>query len=446
MTERAVATVTERAVATVTERGTTGGSLISPLRHRRFRLLWLGTSASLLGDGVYLVALAWQAYSLSPRPQALALLGVCATVPQLLALLGGGIMSDRLERRRILLAADAVRFVAVGVVAVLVLAGQARLWHLVILSVVYGLGAGVAAPAFDAIVPDLVPAGDLEQANALEQFLRPAMLRLAGPAVGGLLIAAVGVGWGLTLDALSFLVSAGCLLQMRLAGGARARASSSAEPSLLSDALTGARYVAGQVWLWGTFASAAVAYLMFIGPTEVLLPYIVRRTLGGTAADFGLILAAGGIGALAAAAVVGAIGLPRRQLTFMYVTWTVATFAVAGYGLAHAGWQLMVICMLINGLEAAGTVAWATTKQRLVPAGLLGRVSSLDWFISIAGLPVSYALTAPAAALFGVRATLIGAGLVGGACTLAALFLPGMRDVDGALQRPPAPAPEQQLV
>ena len=123
-----------------------GGSLFSPLRHRGFRLLWVGMSISLLGDGVYLVALAWQAYALSPKPQALAILGICVTVPQLLALLGGGVLSDRAERRRILLVSDVVRFAAVAVVAALVLGGQARMWHLVVVSVVYGLGAGIAAP------------------------------------------------------------------------------------------------------------------------------------------------------------------------------------------------------------------------------------------------------------------------------------------------------------
>ncbi|MDP9226505.1 MAG: MFS transporter [Actinomycetota bacterium] len=430
----------------MTDRPKAGGSLFAPLRHRDFRLLWLGMSVSLLGDGAYLVALAWQAYALSPNPQALAVLGICATVPQLLALLGGGILSDRVQRRRILLIADAVRFVAVAVVAVLVLVGEVRMWHLVAVSIVYGLGAGVAAPAFDAIVPDLVPDGDLEQANALEQFLRPGMLRLAGPALGGLLIAALGVGWGLALNALSFLISAGCLVLMRHPAKAPTHPPMSDSQSLLSDVRAGARYVISHVWLWGTFASAAVAYLMFIGPTEVLLPYIVRETLHGTAADFGIILAAGGVGALAAAVILGAVGLPRRQLSFMYVSWCLATLAVAGYGLAQAGWQLMVICMLINGLEAAGTVAWATTKQRLIPGELLGRVSSLDWFISIAGLPLSYALTAPIAALIGVRATLISAGLIGAGCTLAALFLPGMRKVDGALTTRPAVAVEYQPV
>ena len=409
-----------------------------------FRLLWLGTAVSLLGDGVYLVALAWQAYSLSPHPQSLAILGVCATVPQLLALLGGGLLSDRMDRRHILLAADAVRFLAVGAVAILALAGHARMWHLIVLSVVYGLGAGVAAPAFDALVPQLVPDTDLERANALEQFLRPAALRLGGPALGGFLIAAVGVGYGLAVDAASFLVSAVCIVTMGGCAAAPLTATRSAEQSLWADARTGARYVAGHVWLWGTFASAAVAYLMFIGPTEVLLPYLVRETMHGSATDFGVILAAGGTGALAAAAVVGATGLPRRQLSFMYVTWSTATLAVAGYAYARTGWELMAVCMVINGLEAAGTIAWATTKQRLVPGELMGRVSSLDWFISIAGLPLSYALTAPAAAIFGVRATFTGAGVIGAACTLAALFLPGMRDVDGALATPSTSAPKYE--
>ena len=325
----------------------------------------------------------------------------------MLALLGGGILSDRVDRQLILLGADAVRFAAIGVVAALELVGQARMWHLVAISVIYGFGAGIAAPAFDAIVPDLVPKADLEQANALEQFIRPAMVRLAGPAVGGLLIAGVGVGWGLALDAASFLVSAICIVLMREAIQADRSVPTLDDWSLLADARAGARYVASQVWLWGTFASAAVAYLMVIGPTEVLLPYIVRETMHGSAADFGIILAAGGVGALVAAATMSAVGLPRRQLTFMYVSWGTAAIAVAGYGLAQSRWQLMVICLIINALEAAGTVAWATTKQRLIPTELLGRASSLDWFISIAGLPLSFALTAPVAALIGVRTTLL---------------------------------------
>lgn len=408
-------------------------SLLAPLRHRDFRLLWVGASASLAGDGVYLIALAWQAYTLSRSPTGLAMLGVAATVPQLLALLGSGILSDRVDRRRILLGADIVRFVVVLIVAVIVMSGQARMWQLAVLSVVYGLGAGVAAPAFDAIIPDLVPAEDLQQANALDQFLRPAMLRLGGPALGGVLIAVNGAGTAFLFDAMTFLISALCI--WRMTAGTRAIDSSgpSEDPSLWADAVAGVRFVRSRTWLWGTLASATVAYLLFMGPTEVLLPYVVREVLHGSARDLGIILGAGGVGAIAAALIVGKVGLPRRQLTFMYVCWAVAALAVAGFGLATAGWQLMIFSLVINGLEAAGTVAWATTKQRLVPAEMLGRVSSLDWFISIAGLPVSYALTAPIAALIGAQGTFIAAGVLCAAVTLGALFLPHMRDADGAL-------------
>lgn len=406
-------------------------SLLTPLRHRDFRLLWIGACASLAGDGVYLIALAWQAYTLSHTPTALAMLGVCATVPQLLALLGSGILSDRVDRRLILLGADVLRFAVVFVVAALVLSGQTRMWQLAVLSVVYGLGAGVAAPAFDAIIPDLVPDQDIQQANALDQFLRPAMLRLGGPALGGVLIAVHGAGTAFLFDALTFLVSALCV--WRMSARPRAVDPPGDGPSMLADAMAGVRFVRSRTWLWGTLGSATVAYLLFMGPTEVLLPYLVKVVLHGSAGDLGVILGAGGVGAIAAALIVGRLGLPRRQLTFMYLTWTLAALAVAGYGLATAGWQLMIFAVLINALEAAGTVAWATTKQLLVPAEMLGRVSSLDWFVSIAGLPVSYALTAPVAALIGAQMTFIAAGVLSAAVTLAALFLPHMREADGAL-------------
>ncbi|HEY5248244.1 MAG TPA: MFS transporter [Dermatophilaceae bacterium] len=419
-------------------------SLLTPLRHRDFRLLWIGACASLAGDGVYLIALAWQAYTLSHTPTALAMLGVCATVPQLLALLGSGILSDRVERRRILLGADVIRFVAVLIVAVLVMSGQTHMWQLAVLSVVYGLGAGVAAPAFDAIIPDLVPNQDLQQANALDQFLRPAMLRLGGPALGGVLIAIHGAGTAFLFDALTFLVSAVCVWLMGASPRAVALSDLSEGPSLLADALAGVRFVKSRTWLWGTLASTTMAYLLFMGPTEVLLPYVVKEVLHGTASDFGVILGAGGVGAIAAAFIVGQMGLPRCQLTFMYLCWTVASLAVAGYGLARSGWQLMMICLVLNGLEAVGTVAWATTRQLLVPAEMLGRVSSLEWFASIAGLPVSYALTAPVAALIGAQTTFIAAGVLSGGVTLAALFLPHMRDADGALTAAQQPTPQGQ--
>jgi hypothetical protein len=176
----------------------------------------------------------------------------------------------------------------------------------------------------------------------------------------------------------------------------------------------------------------------------VLLPFVVRNDMHGSAADLGLIFAVGGIGAMSAAIVMGNRQMPRRNMTFIYVVWTVSTIAIAGYGLARFPWQAMAACFAFNALEGAGTIVWATTKGRLVPSRLLGRVSSFDWFISIALVPVSYAFTGPIAEAFGAQETLVGAALLGGAITLAFLFLPGMRDIErsGALVGTPIDATE----
>ncbi len=420
--------------------GFSRSGLLAPLRRRDFRLLWSGQAASLLGDGVFTVAMAWQVYALSNAPTALSVVGIAMTVPTIVLLLVGGVVTDRVDRRRVLIGADVVRGLTVAALAVLALTGALELWQMIVLVAVYGAGSAFFSPAFEAIVPDLLPATELAQANALDQVVRPIAFRLIGPALGGWLIASLGSGTAFALDAATFAAST---LAVALV---RPRPRAVAGEPLLRDLRQGLAFVRAQVWLWGTLASAAVAYLVFMGPAEVLLPYLVKNGLHGSAGDLGLVLAGGGVGAVAAAIATGLRGYPRRPMTMIYVVWTLATLALAGYGLAHAAWQLVLACLVFNALETAGTVVWATTKQRRVPGALLGRVSSLDWLISIGLLPLSLALTGPVSAALGVRATLVGAGVVGAAVTLAALFLPGMREGEGATaagnEAAPVPLPQ----
>jgi DHA3 family tetracycline resistance protein-like MFS transporter len=444
-----------------------GLGVLEPLRVRDFRLLWAGMTVSLLGDGMFMVAIAWQVYLLSDAPTALSAVGLAMSLSQVVFLLLGGVASDRWDRRRVMLSADLVRAGVIGFLGLLALTGRLQLWHVVVLATLYGIGAGFFGPAFDAIVPDLVPTDVLARANSLDQILRPVALRLAGPALGGWLIGAWGAGGAFLLDAASFLVSAAMLARMapqrrhaacpappgetwashysRFEQGDAHIPVGSATPapaSALREIREGLGYVRQHVWLWGTFLAAAFAYLLFVGPTEVLLPFVVKNELGGSASDLGLVFAVGGLGAIAGALIVGHRGQPRRHISFMYLTWSLATLAVAGYGLATRNWHLMLASLAFNALEAAGTVVWATTKHRLVPAALLGRVSSLDWFISIGLLPVSFAVTGPVAAAIGARATLIGAGLLGAAVTLAFLLLPGMRAIER--DQPPTGKPREQ--
>jgi transmembrane secretion effector len=429
------------------------GRVLAPLRERNFALLWAGMTVSLLGDGVLLIALAWKVYELSNTPAAMAVVGVAMTVPHVAFLLAGGVASDRFDRRRLMIASDAVRGGAVAVLGVLAVAGQLRLWQILPLVALYGGATAFFGPAFDALVPDVVAADQLTQANAVEQFIRPAAHRLAGPALGGLLIAAGGSGFAFLFDAATFAVSMACLVRVRphavaaVAGldekvgpeeDAHAGTLAGAFADAAADIGEGFRFVRANPWLWATLLAAAFAYLLFTGPVEVLLPYLVKNELGGGPGTLGLVLAAGGLGAIGAALAVGRLGAPKRCMTFVYVAWTVSTLALVGYGLAHAAWQAMVVCVVFNALETAGTVVWLTTKQRLVPRHLLGRVSSFDWFISTGLVPLSFAVVAPVTAAIGARSTFLLAGGLGAAVTLAFLFVPGVRAVD--LSAGPEPA------
>jgi len=268
---------------------------------------------------------------------------------------------------------------------------------------------------------------------------------MLGPAAGGWLIAAWGAGGAFLIDAVTFAISIACVMLIRSHPADRA----SDEPSTAwHEIREGFRFVRSRTWLWGTLLAATLAYLIFWGPSEVLLPFVVKNHMRGSAADLGMILALGGVGAMFAAIVMGNREVPRRHITFMYGVWTLSTLAVAGYGIASFTWQLMVASFVFNALEGAGTIVWATTKGRLVPERLLGRVSSFDWFISIGLVPVSFALTGPVAAVFGARTTLVGAGMLGGIVTLGFLFIPGMRDVErsGELARSSVDEEEPELV
>ncbi len=409
--------------------------VLAPLAYRDFRLLWVGMCVSLVGDGLFVVALTWQVYSLSDAPAALATVLGAMTVPTIVCLLLGGAVSDRFDRRRVMLCADCVRAIALGSLAALSVAGDLRLWHLFLIGAAYGTATAFFDPCFDAIVPDLLPNDWLPQANSLDQLVRPIALRMLGPALGGVLVASLGAGVAFGLDAASFLLSAAALLAIR----SPQRAAVPEDESIVKQIAVGLRYVRNHTWLWVTFASAAAAYLLFIGPTEVLVPFLVKNELRGGAGDLGLVFATGGFGSLLVALVAGQRGLPRRLITCAYVTWTLATLAVIGYGIANALWGLMLTSLVFNSLETFGTIAWSTVKQRHVPSALLGRVSSLDWLISIGLLPLSFAMAGPVSALIGVRLTLIAGGALGAAVTFAALFAPHVRDVDELDSESPPP-------
>jgi MFS family permease len=403
--------------------------LIGPLRERDFALFWAGTLVSLLGDGIYLVALPFAVLDLGGGAGSLSLVGLAWSLGMVGFLLLGGLAADRYDKRRQLLIADAVRLVAVGALGGLSLGGVLELWHLVALGFVFGAGEGLSGPAMGAIVPELVPADFLVQANALQSSLRPIALRLAGPALGGLVVALVDTGGALIVDAGTFAASIVCLLAM--SGRAPVRAEGYVAEPLRDQLREAARFVRGETWLWATLVMAALSLLFFLGPTEVLVPIRIDDELGGGAGDFGLVLAAGGVGATVGTFALGHLGMPRKEVTWLYWLWGIAGFALCGYALANAVWQLVVASVLFGLFSGAGNPIWSTLMQVRVPVALRGRVSSLDWLVSVGLTPVSFALTGPVAAAAGAANVLLFAGLATGGATILMLYLvPGLRERD----------------
>lgn len=392
-------------------------ALLTPLRERDFALLSAGMTASMLADGIFLVAMAWQVYDLSESTSSLSLVSLAWSLGMVGCLLLGGLASDRLERRRLMIAADVARLVAVGVMGTLAITGHLRLYEIAILAFTYGCAEAFFGPAFGALIPQLVPAEVLVQANALQETVRPITQRLAGPAIGGVLVAAFGAGSTLLVAGGAFVASATCIAFI----SPRPGVSEKSGLSMRADLKEGIAFVRAHTWLWGTLLMASVSILAFWGPVEVLLPYLIRHELDRPASDFGLVLAASGVGGVLGAMTMSR-GLPRRRMRALCLVWGYGLLPISAYSLANATWQLAVLAVVFGFAMSVGAVIWSMLMQTRVPTEMLGRVTALDWFVSIGLLPISFALVGPISNAVGARATLAGAGIVGAAATLGMFY------------------------
>jgi MFS family permease len=419
-----------------------------PLRHRDWRLLAVGSVVSYLGDGFLLVAIALQVFAISRNdPAAMGLVGLAWFGSAALTYLLGGYISDRFERRQVMIAADVIRALVIGLMGLLGVSGHLRLWHVVVLGLCFGVGNALFNPASTAIVPDLLPGEDLPKANAFLGFVRPAMLYLAGPALGGFVVAASGKpGVALLVDAATFVFSALMLALIRTRPAAQAGAGTSRQ--LLVEVREGLSFICKHSWCWAYMLGLGLSMLAWYGPVQVLLPYTLKVDLGlgqaGAARQFGLILAFGGLGSMVVAALVGQRkDLPRRFVTVMFLAEAVGVFALGVYGLMSRPWQAMIAALVANGLFVLSQIYWTTMLQRLVPRQLLGRVVSVDWLLPTALAPVSFALAGALSKVLTARSIILAGSLVGGVSMVALLRISGVRGLE--TEAAPWPTLESEL-
>ncbi len=407
----------------------------SPLANRDFRLLWLGEAISTIGDQFALIALPWLALVLTGS--ALALGGVLAVmaIPRALLMVVGGAWVDRVSPRRVMLASNAVRLVAVTVLGIVVLEGAAELWMLYAFALVFGVADAFFFPANTSIVPQLVEQHQLQRANGIVQGTAQAAV-LIGPALAGGIVAALsssgtdasqaGIAIALLLDGATFLVSMVTLWLIRHRGAVR----SAADRSILDEIGEGVRFVWGMPTLRLVILVSLTANLLIVGPSEVGLPVIAYTRLPEGPAAFGIIMSAFGGGSLIGLAIAALLPAPPARLLGPVV---MVTIGIAGLGLAVlplASTTIVAAAMtaVSGGALGYGNLLGITWIQARIPSELMGRVMSLMMLGSMGMVPVSQ-LVAGAAVTVSLDGMLIVSGTGLAVVVLLSLLSPRIRDL-----------------
>lgn len=397
--------------------------IAASLRGRDFRLFFLANLVSELGDGVVTVALALEALNLDHVPSGLAYVLAARTVPAVVLSLIGGVVADRIARRTALIAADIVRGTAVAVVAGLIVVHAASLLVLGFMAAIVGTADAFAGPSSLAFVPEVVPTELITQANALNSTGSELAVNLLGPALGGGVVALIGIAGSFFLDAATFAMSAVMLVGIswrQRPGGQHA--------SMIREAADGLRYIASRRWLLVLLIGAAVSNLTGFGPYGVLLPALVRHVLHGSALGLGLVYASAGAVGVVASLAVARLGEPAHLLETMWAAYGLSGVMVVGLSMAPTIWVAAACSAASAGLVVYGDVLYFSRLQRSVPKDILGRVSSASFVLVMSLTPLGMIAGGLLAAHIGTRGALLVSGILSAACCLVVL-VPGARDL-----------------
>jgi MFS family permease len=403
---------------------------LNPFRTGQYRILAAALAVSLLGAGTWIVALVFQVKDLGGTPSDLSFVAALNAVGLVGAALVGGVVADRVPQKHILVAVEAAKVLAFGTAAVLGLTGLVEVWHLAIVSLVLGVADGFFYPAYTALLPSILDESDLLPANGIEGMLRPVVVQAAGPLLASLLIALASPAMAFALVAGLQLFAVGGLVWLRTTPLRRDLTTERGRHPLVSlaaDVREGARYMVRTPWFFGTLLYACVWVLVMTGPLEVLLPFAVTQQTGGGAESYALVLAAYGIGGAVSSLVVASFRLPRRYLSVMNLVWGLGTLPLVVVGVATELWVFVVVGLVVGAALGWGQVIWGTLLQRRVPPHLLGRVSSLDFFVSLALMPISMAIAGPVGEAIGFGWAFLVAGAVPALLAITVIIVFRMR-------------------
>lgn len=396
---------------------------LSPFRHPAYRRLAVALVLATFAGGVWTVGLVWEVIRIGGGPGQLSVVATASAVGVILPALLGGVVADRVPQKTILLCVAAIELLCIGTVAALSLADLTVVWHLGVVGFVIGAAMAFYFPAYSAWLPALVPEEDLLQVNGFEGMIRPTVGQAIGPAVAGAAVGVASPGAALTIAALSSLAGLVALSTVPLTAVRRDLSAEGGPTSVLHDLREGFVYMVRTPWLLATLLFASAMIFVIMGPLEVLMPFLIKDRLGGGPDDHAWVLAAFGIGGAVGSFAMASRRMPRRYLTWMNLMWGAGCLPFVLVGTATAIWQVIAAAFVLGILFSAPMVIWGTLLQRRVPPHLLGRVASLDFFVSISLMPVSMAIAGPVSEAIGLRSTFLIAGVVPIIVAVAALVL-----------------------
>ena len=407
-------------------KGRTLPRALRPFRHWAYRRLALALSFSTFASGIWVVALVWEVIRIGGGPGQLSVVSTAGAIGVLLPALLGGVVADRVPQKRILLCVAALELVGMALVATLSILDVTQIWHLAAVSLATGMGMAFYYPAYSAWLPSLVDESDLQAVNGFEGMVRPTLGQAIGPGVAGAVVGAVSSGAAVAVAAVFALAGLLALSFVPLTPVRRDPEATEEKlhpvASALKDVREGFVYMVRTPWLLATLLFAALMILAMMGPFEVLIPFLIKDRLGGGPEDHALVMAAFGIGGALGSLAMASVPMPRRYLTVMNLMWGVGCLPLIVMGLATEIWMIVVAGFVLGVMFSAPMVIWGTLLQRRVPPHMLGRVASLDFFISISLMPVSMALAGPVSELLGLRTTFYIAGIVPGVVAVVAII------------------------
>lgn len=386
---------------------------LHPLTIPTYRQLFVAMVLTIFAQGAWALYLTMQTLDLGATPATLSGVVAWSGIGLLVGSLPAGVIADRIPNKSVIVGVLALNLAIATATSTAAILDFVTFWMLAVSAFIIGASTAFFFPAYTALVPVLVDSDDLMAVNGLEGATRPLVGQALAPAVVGAVIGASMPAAGGYLIAAA--IGLGLLAALRLPTPTRAETEADADAaadSPITDLLDGFRYVSRTRWVRSSVLFAAVMGLVVTGPLEVLLPALMRSSHDNGPALYGAVLAALGVGGLVGSLLAGSWRTPERFLPAMVGVWALGCLPLSIPALTSNPWAIGAGLAFYGALIGIGMVIWGTVLQEHVPLEMLGRVASLDFFISIAFMPLSIALTGLFSRFIDSRTLFITAGLV----------------------------------